>query len=260
MTGRGNGGGALEPVREGEWAVVSAAPPPRDQAVHVWRVELDSAESRVRTLRELLSEDESLRADRFVFPHDRDRFIVARGALRVILGRYLGRRPEQLRFHYTAFGKPMLADLPQAFPLQFNVSHSRGVALVGVRCGGSIGVDVEYIRPDLAWEGLAEQVFTEVERAMLRAYPTEARRTAFFRAWTLKEAVIKAHGAGLSLPLDTFDVVLVAGQAPRLLRLAGDPAGPARWSLHELSVGVGYAGALAVEGPIREVKRWSWVP
>src|SRR5713101_1036201 len=88
-------------------------PPPesltlgRDE-VHVWRAALDRSVADRQRLEQTLSADERVRAGRFYFQRDRERFMVARGLLRAILGRYLCVEPDQLRFGYSAHGKPSL--------------------------------------------------------------------------------------------------------------------------------------------------------
>src|SRR4051812_41766383 len=99
-------------------------PLPPDE-VHVWTASRDASDDMVGAMRSLLTDDERRRADRFAFPHDRRRFAVGRGLLRVILGRYLDRPPGSLRFVANAHGKPGLDPGPDAdIPLRFNLAHS----------------------------------------------------------------------------------------------------------------------------------------
>jgi hypothetical protein len=98
----------------------------------------------------ILSDDERSRADKFYFNRDRRRFIVARAGLRIILGRYLGIEPEQLRFHYNRYGKPSLSGHSGEDELRFNVSHSRDLALHAITREGNVGIDVEHLRENLA--------------------------------------------------------------------------------------------------------------
>jgi len=78
--------------------------------------------------------------------------------------------------------------------------------------------------------------------------PAQALRQAFFNGWTRKEAFIKAKGAGLSLPLNQFDVTLSQLAAPVLLRTRWDESEASRWSLQAIDLGDHYVGAVAVEG------------
>jgi medium-chain acyl-[acyl-carrier-protein] hydrolase len=213
--------------------------------VHVWRVPLDCGPDAVARLLESLADDERERADRFHFDKDRRHFIAGRGCLRAVLGRYLGEAPGRLSFTYNFYGKPTLAS---ATDLRFNLTHSHGLALVAVTRGREVGVDVEYVRRDLAGELLAERFFSPREAAALRALPEPQRREAFFRCWTRKEAYIKARGAGLSLPLDRFDVTLRPDEPAMLLATHDEPDEARRWTLRALTPGEGYVGALAAEG------------
>lgn len=239
-------------------------PPPANLAwsraeVHVWRAALDLTAARVQSLHLLLAADERARAARFSFPQDRARFVVARAVLRVILSRYLDRAPGQLRFGYSAYGKPALITTPGEAALSFNLSHSAELALYAVTWGRAIGVDVESIRPNLDHEQMAERFFSARERALLRRLPAELKRAAFFTCWTRKEAYLKASGEGLSLALDQFDVSVDPGEPARLLDSRRDPHAAARWSLQDLVPGAHYAAALAVEGHDWQLRCWQWL-
>jgi len=204
--------------------------------------------------------DERSRAARFYFRRDRERFIVARAILRVILGRYLNRAPESLSFSYGSHGKPALASKSGAEPICFNTSHSQGMALYVVTRGREIGVDLELIRDGLAVEQIAEQFFSRREISALCSLPAELRRRAFFLCWTRKEAYIKARGEGLSLPLDQFEVSLTPGQPAALVSVREDSNEAYRWSLEELFPAANYAAALAVEGRDWSLACWQWQP
>lgn len=236
--------------------------PPRELAlaeneIDVWRVRLDET-GRLENLYDDLSPDERLRASRFHFQRDRNHFIVARGTLRVILARYLGKHPRQIQFCYSEYGKPALAGQPVKKGLDFNLSHSHELALYAVTWKRKIGVDVERIEADFATEEIAERYFSAREVAVLRALPPHMQTEAFFNCWTRKEAYIKAIGEGLSHPLDRFDVSLAPDEPAAILNLEGNPQEAAQWSLRELAPGRGYAAALAVRGSGWKLRCWQW--
>lgn len=199
----------------------------------------------------LLDPDEVSRANRFYFEKDRKHFAVARGFLRSLLGRYLDADPKQLQFNYGEYGKP---SLPGAGRLRFNVSHSHGLALYALTEGRDIGVDVEYVRADFTSDEIARRFFSPFEVESLCGLPAEERVASFFRCWTRKEAYIKATGLGLSQPLDGFDVTLRPGERAALLRT--EAGSPENWSMANVEVGPGYAGAVAVEGLISKIAYW----
>src|SRR5229473_6911391 len=79
----------------------------REGEVHVWSARLDLPREPIQRLERLLNPEEAARASRFHFARDRDAFAVARGVLRTLLGRYLGERPEKIRFACGPYGKPV---------------------------------------------------------------------------------------------------------------------------------------------------------
>lgn len=226
--------------------------------VHVWRVALGQPSATIAASASLLSDDERARAARFYFDRDRTTYAIARGAMRTLAGRYLGRPPTALGFGYRAKGKPYLL-APDGESLRCNVSHSGDVAVIGFALGKEIGVDVErvYARSELA--SLARTAFSPDEYARFCAIPHHQREAAFFRCWSRKEAFIKATGEGVSQLMD-FDVSLEPGEPARLLRVAGEPHREPRWSLDDLPEIPGYAAALVVAGHDIDVACWDFQP
>jgi 4'-phosphopantetheinyl transferase len=213
-------------------------------AVHLWLVDLEQPAS----FENILSVDEQARAGRFHFERDRRRYVTGRGSLRLILGRYLGVEPAQIRFEYTTYGRPLLAGLLAGSGLRFNVSHAQTVYLLGVTRNREIGVDVEAIRPLPDALDIAGRFFAPGEQAALRRVPAADKEVAFFHCWTRKEAYIKALGSGLSQPLDEFEVSFLAGDPPRLLSVRDKPAEVERWQLHAFTPRPGYVAAVIAEG------------
>src|SRR5271156_6859731 len=208
--------------------------------VHVWRASLDRSPSQVDGLLDTLAPDEQARAGQFYFPIDRDRFIVARGRLRELLGRYLNRPARAVSFQYGTHAKPALAFESES-ALRFNISHSQDTAIYAVTRGREIGIDLEFIRDDVEIADIARRFFSGHEVAMLQALPVGLQKSAFFLCWTRKEAYIKARGEGLSLPLDQFDVSLIPGEPAALLSTQPDPDEALGWSLRNLTLASGYA-------------------
>ena len=148
---------------------------------------------------------------------------MGRGALRRLLGAYLGADPAGLRFGYGPRGKPGLPDWPG---LGFNLSNSEDLALVGFLRDREIGVDVEFQKEMDDLESIATRFFSASEVAALAGVPRERKKEAFFNCWTRKEAYLKAVGEGLAAPLNSFDVTLTPGEPPRMLTLEGAPSAP----------------------------------
>lgn len=227
-----------------------------DDEVHIWRASLKQPAERVQTLRQTLTTDERERAGRFHFQRDHDHFIVARGFLRSLLGLYLNSRPEVFRFTYTSYGKPVLSEPAPQKKLCFNVSHSHESVVYAFTWGREIGVDVEYHRPDVASEEIAERFFSENEVRDLFGLPEAQRAGAFFNCWTRKEAYIKARGEGLSHPLHQFDVSLRPGEPAALLATRGDPDELSRWTITAFDTEENYSAAVVVEGRDLSFRYW----
>jgi len=228
--------------------------------VHAWRAWLDLSPEVLDRLAASLAEDERERAARFRSAGLRQRFVAAHGALRAILGLYLGRPAAALRFDRGPRGKPMLLEPAGSLDLRFNLAHSRDLAVCAVARGAEVGVDVEAIRPLPDAIKIAARFFSDREQAVLRELPAGEREEAFILGWTRKEAYLKALGDGLARPLSGFSVTLRPGEPARLLDVKGRPQEIERWSLVTLHPAPGYAAALAVEGPLRRLVQWTWVP
>jgi 4'-phosphopantetheinyl transferase len=228
-------------------------PWPHDE-VHVWRATLAWPDAAAHRLEQCLSADERDKMQRFRFERDRRRYLVGRGLLRSLLGRYLDMAPQDLRFETTAAGKPHLAS--GQGQLQFNLAHSGEYVLIAIADGRAVGIDVEGIRDDFDIGEIAVHFFSLDERRDLEMLTGRARIEAFFECWTRKEAYVKARGEGLSLPLDQFDVSLRAGEPARLIATRPDPAEATRWQLSSLGVADGYKAALAVEGQGSTLRFW----
>jgi 4'-phosphopantetheinyl transferase len=226
--------------------------------VHVWRAELAQARSHAERLSQVVSTAEKERAQRFHFPRDSERFLLARGLLRILLGRYLNADPARLQFEYSSNGKPKLVRDHGHEAVQFNISHSGELMLLAFASNLQIGVDVEFVSRRIPGENIPEHFFSPREVTSLRALPPDQQTEAFFSCWTRKEAYLKARGEGLGAPLDAFEVSLVPGEPAALLHVNGDPEEPLRWSIVDLRPKPNYIGALAVRGLDFRLSSWQW--
>jgi len=205
----------------------------------------------------ILSAEENRRAARFHFSIDRHRFILSHGALRDILARYLYLSPEDVHFEIGKHGKPVIASEAK---LDFNLSHSGDFALIAIANGHRVGVDVEKHRQDMEHEKIAKRFFSEMEKSELQKLPDDQKMIGFFNCWTRKEAYIKAHGLGLLLPLDNFDVSLSPNESTVLRATRPDTREVSRWTLSSLDVHSDHSGAVAVEGRKMDFRFWDWDP
>ena len=210
--------------------------------VHVWMVQLDLPDKYLQILKSVLSKEEQKRAARFYFEKDRRHYIAARGQLKILLGKYLDKNPTEFNFKYNEHGKPFY----QRTGIQFNVSHSNKLGLIGFDPATPVGVDIEWKRPDFARLKTAQRFFSAGEVKELESLPKEQIHDAFFNGWTRKEAYIKALGKGLAIPLSKFQVSLAPGKPAALIETKHDPGQAEKWKLFAVKVPDGYAGAVMV--------------
>ena len=229
------------------------------RSIHLWRVSLEQPPGLVHQLAQLLSRDEQERAEHFRFERDRRRFIVARGTLRTLAGRYLGLEPGRVQFQYGPYGKPCFAHDPDHHRLRFNLAHSNELAVYAFAGGREVGIDVEYLHPMPDAEEIAQRFFSNHENASFQMLPDNQKLDAFFNCWTRKEAYIKALGDGLSHPLDQFQVSLIPGEPARLLKVDDFPEEVERWHMMAFVPAAGYVGALIAEGSDLQVEDWQFV-
>jgi 4'-phosphopantetheinyl transferase len=145
--------------------------------------------------------------------------------LRELLAAATGARAGELRIERGAHGRPELAE-PAGSGIDFNLSHSHGVALVALATGRRVGVDVERVRPRERWPQIAARWFSGAEQEAIAALPEGERLAAFYAQWTVTEAWVKLTGTGLGH--------------------RGDP--PAHAAVRRLAPAPGFAGAVAAEG------------
>jgi 4'-phosphopantetheinyl transferase len=98
---------------------------------------------------------------------------------------------EQLEF--TETGKPFIREGDG-----FNISHSGGAVVLALVDDGTVGVDIEKIRP-MQIEDFSHYL---PEVSDMAAFDMTDRLRMFYTCWTKKEAVLKGEGSGLQVPLE----------------------------------------------------------
>lgn len=192
----------------------------------------------------LLSTEERAAQRRFVFARDRRRYLVTRALVRTVLSRYARVRPEAWVFSAGPHGRPAISAPLRVPALEFNISHSGDLVMLGVTSGRTLGIDTESIAERAADIDGLDRYFAPEESAALLALPAQERRRRFFELWTLKESYIKARGMGLSIALDAYRFEL-AGERGLTLHMRpelGDA--PERWRLWQMAPRSGYLAAV----------------
>jgi 4'-phosphopantetheinyl transferase len=210
--------------------------------VALWWCPLGADDETVRELTTWLSSEERARAARFGKPMLAQRYTIGRATLRFLLASRLNTSPAAVRIERDARGRPRLSEAPA---IDFNVTHTGDAAMFGLidARGVRIGVDLERASRSVDALGLARRVCTPREREALAALDEHARRLAFLRLWTCKEAMSKATGDALAAPFRQLDVV----REPDLALVAGPPPyTPRQWELDAADVPEGFIGTVAL--------------
>ncbi|MEB3292059.1 MAG: 4'-phosphopantetheinyl transferase superfamily protein [Synechococcales bacterium] len=223
--------------------------------IQLWQTELDRTEEELQYLSSLLSKDEKARAQRLKNQIHQQRFIAARGLLRLLIATQLHEKPDRLQFTYTNQGKPQLS-YPALPYLHFNLSHAQNRVLYAISTHHPIGVDLEPLKPMQDALALAQRFFTPAEAATIAALPDHERSHFFLRYWTCKEAYLKATGDGLG-KIQQLEIQLARSIAHSLSRhpllhpatVTQAPPKAPLGQIWELHFAADWVGAIALLSP-----------
>lgn len=172
--------------------------------IHLWQVNPDKITQAdlLSKYKNLLSDDETIKQQRYKFSTDRHDALITRAFVRDLLSYYADKAPSDWRFEKGKKDKPEIINPP--LPLRFNLSHTKGLIICAVTLEDDIGCDVENITRSNDVLAIANRYFSATETTELFTLPIEQQRSRFFDYWTLKESYIKAWGLGLAIPLKDF--------------------------------------------------------
>jgi 4'-phosphopantetheinyl transferase len=204
-----------------------------------------------------LSPAEKQRAECFVFDRHRRQYIFAHGLLRLALSSFVPQiEPSDWSFVTDRYGRPFIAAPAIARTVYFSLSHTEGCVACAVSDCEAVGIDVEQIQERRSLFTIARSNFSSEEIDALRGLPPSDLVDRFFDYWTLKEAYLKARGAGLNFPLNQFSILISSGQQIGIRLMPGMADDSRRWHFmksapsarHRLAVadGSGVAGGLPV--------------
>jgi 4'-phosphopantetheinyl transferase len=199
--------------------------------IHVWKSELNDTDELLNYYCSLLSEDEIERSGKFKFTKHRNFYITGRAKLRQLISQYISIKPSKIKFTYNKYGKPYLHENS----LKFNISHSGNKVLFSFNTENEIGADIELINKNLEIYRLVNRFFSLKEANTIVALDPENAHDYFFRCWTRKEAFIKAHGQGLSLPLDQFQVSILQDNDVEIEKIKWNPTSIHTWQLYSFA-------------------------
>lgn len=220
------------------------------QSIEVWLADADVLSAECTALQRCLSPAERLRLESLHFPHDRSLYVASHVFLRHLLCVYQPNDPADWQFESSAEGRPEIVqplDLP-AERLRFSLSHTHGLVAVAVARGWQVGVDVERARAGTDFDIITPSLLAGSEKSWFPQIAPEAREAAFVSLWTMKEALLKACGAGIGEDLDKI-ALLHSLHDPRVIitrsrHLACSP----HWTVALGTAEGGYALAVAAQG------------
>lgn len=219
---------------------------PASPHVEIWTADFSGFSGSAEHLLERLTADERVRLGPERDASLRRRFLLRRAMLRSILGAVCG--GATVPFTYGPHGKPALA--APGSP-RFSLSHSGLFSVLAIYTGGAVGIDVALAGPLPGLDALVARVLAPLEQARFAELPPALRLSAFYRAWTHKEALLKALGTGLALEPNLFAVEIDPRLPPCLLASHTPLIVPTRWELHVTAFPEPFLGALAVERAAR---------
>lgn len=163
-----------------------------------------------------------------------DAFLAGRFMAKTMMARFLSRSEREIRFEIGAGGKPVLSKELEAIPEPpgFSIAHSGGLVLCAL-ARGEVGADIERTRAGRDFAGIAETAFCE------GAVPDTLSVEGFYRAWTLKEAWLKAKNGSV------WDMK----RAPPANAILGGASTPAGGGGFAFSLEPGYAAAVVCAEP-----------
>jgi 4'-phosphopantetheinyl transferase len=171
------------------------------QEIHTWFTlpDLVTSPARLNQYRSMLSGAETDQYQRFHFPGDAHRYLIAHALVRTILSKYADIQPDCWTFSHGPHGRPEIKnqDIPA---LRFNLTHTENLVGCVVTLENDCGIDAEKISPRHNPLGIAKRMFSDTEFRELQQLEDVARLEYFFKRWTLREAYVKALGIGISFP------------------------------------------------------------
>ncbi len=201
----------------------------------VWRAVLSCGTELHALAGQVLSEAEAANVAAVRRQPNRARRQLGYALTRILLADALGVPPEAVQLQRADGEAPVLQ---HADPPFFSVAHSGDLLLVALHGRRRIGVDVEHRRSDRSFGQLAEAILPPDGLLAWLALAESQRERAFYRIWTAKEALLKAHGLTLADGLSRMPVAL----DPR----GGIHAVRPDETLVELLLGNAYVGMLAL--------------
>jgi 4'-phosphopantetheinyl transferase len=216
-----------------------------NEEMAVFCLKVSDFEQNLTQIKELLTANEILKSDNFVMEKDRNRFIVTRGVLKILLGKFLDKHPTDVEFYYEQTLKPRVKT--KNADLHFNVTHSADRIIIAIS-SKPIGVDIEHVDEDFGFDQILDVTFSNQELDYIQN--SNNKSEAFYLLWTRKEAFLKATGKGIDDDLQNIPALTGVHELVSEISYSESP-----WYVGSFGIGNSYIASLSfppelLNGPI----------
>jgi 4'-phosphopantetheinyl transferase len=217
-----------------------------DSTINIWCIRVSSNTQLINYFNTILSRSEQERALCFHQEKDRQQFIIGRGSLRYLLGKYSNQSPDAIQLITGKNKKPVLQNSGLT-DLHFNVSHSGDYILIAI-AGCNVGIDVEKIDALFSFTEILQNNFSEEEINFIQ---NAKQPRAFYLLWTRKEALIKATAKGLDDHL--IFIPSLNGQHSANDEILGSDQ---PWTINSFEIKEEYIASVAYDPSIKTIRFW----
>lgn len=213
-----------------------------DNEIHLWFKDLEQSEQECQRYKKILNIDELKRLEQFFFEKDKRRFIIARGYMKEVIGRYLEIESHDIVFTTSIYGKPQLIDsINQG--LHFSLAHSHKLVVLAIT-KSRVGVDLEYIHRAIDYKNIAQNFFSKSEYQIFTSLPEALKKEGFYNCWTMKEAIRKVYGDEKILNMIEIEVSFIPGDKPEIISIENDSYEAKKWVVKSFSLQKSYICAV----------------
>lgn len=215
--------------------------------IQIWSCFLDQTEQIVSGCYSILSNEEKSRAGKLKFTELRNRWVLSRGVLRLLLSNYYNCSPKEMKFIFNEFSKPLLSKVLNGNEISFNLAHSDNLAVYIFSQNRRIGIDLEKTQDLADMEALTELFLNEYEKKWYNKISLANRKEIFYRIWTCKEAYIKAIGKGFSFSPNKIVLEFNSKQELFFKEITGDNDFET-WKIVEFETNPNFVSSAVIEG------------
>jgi 4'-phosphopantetheinyl transferase len=186
-----------------------------------------------------LNPEEQIRSERYYKEKDRNRFIICRAILKIVLAAHSKSDLNNIHLDYQINKKPFLASHPE---LHFNISHSEDFAVIAIS-QSKVGIDIEYNAKDFDFNNVLADIFDSNE--ILDIQNAANKEYAFYTSWTRKEAFVKALGKGIDEDFKNIPCLNGLHSIDSALLKTTE-----NWQVYSFDLAENYLGAIAVQSSL----------